>query len=129
MRKSQQELDRKKWQRERANTQITLGKLIKVLKMMPKNTEVANLNYPHSYRGYYMDLAFEISDGTRLASDLLVECRATLGKVFEGYKGGYYVMDVHTPIWVANYGLCGEKLLTIGKDGLIITTTDDYEIF
>lgn len=46
-------------QRERAETQMTLGKIIAALEAMPEGAEVANLNGGHSYRGYYSDLAFE----------------------------------------------------------------------
>ena len=45
------------WQRERAETQMTLGQLIEILESMPADTEIRGLNCPHSYRGYYSDLA------------------------------------------------------------------------
>lgn len=62
-----------RWQRERAETQMTLGKMIATLEAMPEGTEVANLNSAHSYRGYYSDLAFERGEGTRPVADLLAE--------------------------------------------------------
>jgi hypothetical protein len=40
------------WQRERAETQMTLGKMIAALEAMPEGAEVANLNNAHSYRGF-----------------------------------------------------------------------------
>lgn len=52
------------WQRERAETQMTLGQLIEILESMPADTEIRGLNCPHSYRGYYYDLAFEPTEGT-----------------------------------------------------------------
>ena len=86
------------WQRERAETQMTLGKLIADLEAMPKGACVANLKSAHSYRGYYSDLAFEKGEGQRPAAELLAECKAAMGKVFEGYKGGNYVMGALTPV-------------------------------
>ena len=80
------------WQRERAQTQVTLGKLIAALEAMPEGSTVVNLTEPHSYRGYYDDLAFELHTGNRLASELLADCKNAMGKVFEGYKGGDFVM-------------------------------------
>lgn len=113
------------WQRERAETQMTLGKLIDALEAMPEGAEVANLNSAGSYRGYYIDLAFEQGEGTRPAADLLAECKAAMGRVFCGYKGGDYVMSALTPVWVANYGCCGPKLMALHAGGKIETAEDD----
>ena len=112
-------------QRERSATQLTLGKLIAALEAMPPGAEVANLNAAHSYRGYYEDLAFEKGTGLRPASELLAECRAAMGQVFEGYKGGDFVMGALTPLWVANYGNTGLKLLAVHEGGAIETGSDD----
>jgi hypothetical protein len=113
------------WQRERAETQMTLGKLIAALEAMPDGAEVANLNSAHSYRGYYSDLAFEQGEGMRPASDLLAECKDAMGQVFCGYKGGDYVMGALTPVWLAGYGCCGPKLMALHAGGKIETAEDD----
>ena len=113
------------WQRERAETQMTLGKLISVLEAMPEGAEVANLNSAHSYRGYYSDLAFEQDEGTRPAADLLAECKAAMGNVFCGYKGGDFVMGALTPVWVASFGCCGPKLMALHVGGEMETVEDD----
>ena len=113
-------------QRERSETQMTLGKLIASLEAMPEGAEVANLNRPHSYRGYYTDLAFERDEGTRPAADLLATCKSAMGKVFEGYKGGDFVMGALTPVWIANYGDCGVKILSIYPDGTVDTVGDVF---
>jgi len=113
------------WQRKRANSQLTLGGLITALEAMPCGSQVANLRDPGSYRGYYEDLYFERQCGTRPASELLADCKAAMGKVFEGYKGGDFVMGELTPLWVATYGCCGERLLAIHAGGEIDTGADD----
>jgi hypothetical protein len=113
------------WQRERADTQMTLGKLIAALEAMPADAQVANLRDTHSYRGYYSDLAFELSDDTRPAAELLAECKEAMGQVFTGYKGGDFVMGSLTPVWVAHYGCCGNKLMAMPADGGIETAADD----
>lgn len=113
------------WQRERAETQITLGKLIEALEAMPPDAQVANLDNEHSYRGYYEDLAFERLDGTRTASELLADCKAAMGRVFQGYKGGDFVMGALTPVWVANYGRGGAKLMAIYAGGEVETAEDE----
>lgn len=114
------------WQRERAETQMTLGKLIAALEAMAPADMVANLNHAHSYRGYYSDLAFERDDGLRGAGALLEECRAAMGRVFVGYKGGNFVMGELTPVWVADYGSCGDKLMALRAGGEIETAPDEY---
>lgn len=115
----------KQMQRERAESQMTLGKLINVLEAMPKDSMVANLCDPRSYRGYYTDLAFDHEKGKRPAVELLKECKETVGKVLSGYKGGDYVMDESTPIWIACYGECGVKLMALHEGGEFETKEDD----
>lgn len=109
-------------QRERAKTQMTLGKLIETLEAMPEGAQVANLRNPHSYRGYYEDLALEPSEGLRPAEELLAECRAAMGKAFHGYKGGRYIMGEDTPVWVSGYGdVSGLRLMAVIPSGGIET--------
>lgn len=115
-----------KLQLERAETQMTLGDLIAALEAMPHGAEVANLQRPHSYRGYYSDLAFELGDGLRSAKDLLTQCKAAMGTVFVGYKGGDYVMGKITPIWISEYGsTSGTKLMAIRPGGEIETEQEE----
>ena len=113
------------WQRERAETQLTLGKLIAALEAMPDGAEVANLRDPDSYRGYYSDLYFERGEGLRPAAELLADCKAAMGQVFTGYKGGDYVMGALTPLWIATYGCCGQKLMAVHPGGDVETAEDD----
>jgi hypothetical protein len=112
-------------QRERAATQLTLGALIAALEAMPADAQVANLRDPDSYRGYYSDLYFERHDGTRPAAELLAECKAAMGQVFTGYKGGDYVMGALTPLCVASYGSCGPKLMAVHAGGELETAEDE----
>lgn len=110
---------------KRSDSQMTLAELIHALESMPEGAQVANLHEPDSYRGYYADLAFSRGEGTRPATDLLRDCMSALNGTFTGYKGGEYVMGKSTPLWVAEYGSCGEKLMSLGVDGAIETAQDD----
>lgn len=107
---------------ERSRTQMTLGKMIEDLEKLPPDAEVVNLHDPHSYRGYYRDLAFELGVGTRPASALLEDCRKSLGQFYDGYKGGEFLMHVRTPVWVARWGHCGERLMGISP---FVTSQED----
>lgn len=105
--------------------QMTLGGLIAALEAMPEGSEVANLQNAHSYRGYYRDLSFELHDGHRPAVELLAECKEALRQTFYGYKGGEYVMDEKTLVWVADYGDSGSELIALHAGGKIVTESDD----
>lgn len=108
------------WQESRADTQLTLGTLIDRLEQLDQESEIDGLVEPHSYRGYYADLAFE-RDGKRKVSDVLSTVRGCLGETFTGYKGGDFDMGRRTPVWIANYGDCGVRIIEIVDDGSIIT--------
>ena len=115
-----------RWQKERAATQLTLGDLIDKLELMPLSALITGICSPQSYRGYYVDLAFEKAPEKITVEDALDMCKSAMGEVFTGYKGGDYVMGRNTPIWIAGYGFCGERIMGIDKDsGVIMTAAED----
>lgn len=109
----------------RIRTQMTLGQMIASLESFGANREVGGLFRPHSYRGYYEDLAFEPGVGKMLVSELLGMCHECVGRVYEGYKGGEYRMTEDTPVWISEYGTTGVKIIAIDADGEWITKDDD----
>ena len=113
------------WQKERAAEQMTLGEVIDRLASLPPRTVISGLGKLNSYRGYYCDLAFDPHGKEKPAALLLKECRAAMGAVFTGYKGGEYQMGKSTPLWVASYGYCGKKLMAIYDDGTLQLAEDD----
>lgn len=113
------------WQRERAGSQMTLGKMINRLAELPPDLMIDGFGDAHSYRGYYCDLAFEPRPEKIAAKDALALCRAAMGEVFGGYKGGDYVMGRDMPVWIANYGCCGDKIMAIRDDGTLERASDD----
>lgn len=69
----------------------------------------------HSWRGIYAELAIGFRDANQYRADgtccpipavkdFLEELRGAVGKRFEGYKGGGFVMSRETPLWVSKYG-------------------------
>ena len=113
-----------RWQRERAESQMTLGALIATLEQMPPDAMVDGLRRPHSYRGYYEDLAFERAEWVT-ARTALAMCRLAIGRVFEGYKGGDYMMDLLTPLWIADYGRTGTRIMGLDPATGVIATADE----
>lgn len=102
------------WQRQRAESQMTLGKLIEELSALDPDRQVTGLGSLRSYRGYYSDLSFDPDiKQAETVGELLVRCRAAMGEVFTGYKGGDFTMGKTTPLWVAEYGCTGERLMSL----------------
>lgn len=64
---------------------------------------------PHSYRGDYMDLAFEPASNVSVA-DMLADAQAALGTTYQGWKGGDFTMRGHTECWLAEEGCLGETI-------------------
>jgi len=100
---------------------ITLGELIAKLEPIPQeykwsyNNSVTPVEvrydfpgmyptYLDSWRGIYAELALGYGGEKKNLADLLKDCKEAVGKTFEGYKGGEFVMGKATPIWVSNYG-------------------------
>lgn len=97
----------------------TLGSMIEELKMMAPDTKI-KLGNPHSYRGYSESLAFEEVDNT--VGELLKTCEACVGKSFEGFKGGDYVMGINTTIYVSACGeVSNDRLFLIHSEGTYST--------
>jgi len=115
------------WQKTRAESQMTLGDLIERLEALPRELKIAGIENPHSYRGYYCDLAFEASENSVSVGEQLEVCHEAMGKVFEGYKGGDFMMGENTPVWVAYYGDVGLRLVEVKDDGTMILYPEDTE--
>ena len=84
---------------------FTLQDIIKVLEAYPDQEKVLKIgfSYPHSYRGYYEDLAFEPEENVTVAQCLAL-AEDSLCTTFYGYKGGYFTMDAYTRCWFSRYG-------------------------
>lgn len=89
---------------------MTLGELIAALEGHHPATALAvGLSYPHSYRGYYQDVAF-VPCGPMTVAEALKVARSALGTTYEGWKGGYYEMHEHVDVYLAQVGSTGEML-------------------
>ena len=97
-----------------SSNQMTLGDLLSTLK---RKDQEASISFDfahfrpdgiHSYRGYYEDLALGyVSGGDCKVSNVVEWLEEANGKEFYGYKGGRYVMDIETVVWVANHNESG----------------------
>lgn len=83
---------------------MDLGRLINELAEADQDY-VAKFGFrtPHSWRGDYMQLAFEPAENVTVAS-MLANARSALGATFIGYKGGYFTMNEDTDCYIDGYG-------------------------
>ncbi len=89
---------------------MTLIDLIQTLEQYPPDKVVPHgFGRPHSYRGYYDQLAFEPMQNVTVGA-MLADAKSALGQTFQGYKGGDYEMGEWTEVWLAHYGQCGEGI-------------------
>ena len=63
---------------------------------------------PHSYRGYYDEVAFELWFNTSIKEMLLCVNRA-LTETFIGWKGGEFTYNLDTLCHIAYKGHCSEN--------------------
>lgn len=87
---------------------MTLGELIAALEEAletadPEMVVPVGFANPHSYRGYYDELAFEPVAGVTVGS-MLACAKGALGSMYQGWKGGEYVMGEHTNVWLSKEG-------------------------
>jgi len=88
----------------------TLGDIIKTLRAEdPRKVCPLGFLHPHSYRGYYDELAFEPAEHVSVA-EMLRAAESALGATYEGWKGGSFTMDARTEVWLAEVGSVGETL-------------------
>lgn len=115
----------------RSGYHLTLGELIEALESADDTATVQfddgekHPCRPHSYRGYYEDLSFEPTEESVGVFELLAWCQESLGKTFVGWKGGDFVMDEKTPLWMAESGDCGRAIIAVtGENPLILVTKE-----
>lgn len=89
---------------------MTLEELITALEAADPNLVLPDgFTHPHSYRGDYMDLAFEPASNVTVAA-MLTDARSALGTTYQGWKGGDYEMTEYTDCWLASEGGLGETI-------------------
>ncbi|MFE6815971.1 hypothetical protein [Streptomyces sp. NPDC057677] len=89
---------------------MTLEELITTLEAADPTLVVPHgFTNPHSYRGYYDELAFEPATNVTVV-DMLADAQFALGCTYTGWKGGAYTMQGFTDCWLAEQGCLGETL-------------------
>jgi len=89
---------------------MILRDLISELRKPDPNTIIKiGFHNPHSYRGRYECLAFELTKDISIG-EMLKDANEALGVTYVGYKGGMFTTDEYTRVYLAFWGECGEEL-------------------
>ena len=107
----------------RKNYHVCLGELLDGLRQADPEGLVY-LTDPHSYRGYYSDLALEPTTTPIKVNQLIDQLEAVIDTELTGYKGGKFLMSADTPVWVSPYGTTGSALVGFNPTTITITTKE-----
>ena len=89
---------------------MTLGEMIAQILACPHSRPLKiGLGKPHSYRGSYVNLAFELVVDTSVVA-MHKSAEECIGRMFGGWKGGEFTMDKSSQVYVAWRGDCGVEL-------------------
>jgi hypothetical protein len=104
---------------------LDLASLIATLeKEDPAKVVPIGFGDPHSYRGFYEDVAFEVRTNVTVG-EMLAAANSAVGETFQGWKGGDNTMRLSTPVWlVSEEGRCGESLGAVLLHLMLNRTTD-----
>jgi len=77
----------------------SLGELITRLREEPDPSRRLSMGFrnPHSYRGFYEQLAFEVAENVTVG-EMLTIAEPALGATYQGWKGGDYTMRDYTDV-------------------------------
>jgi len=79
---------------------LTLGEVITALSAHDPATRLkVGFRHPHSWRGDYSELAFEVAENVTVG-EMLEAAQFALGTSFQGWKGGNYPMDENSFVWL-----------------------------
>jgi hypothetical protein len=114
--------------------QLTLGEFLAKLENAYSDAEVVFEDGKYagtfrSYRGYYDHLALSRSDEPKTAGLVHMLARDAVGQTYKGYKGGAFTMTKMTPLWAAEYGEGGDRIVdvTVTRSRVLIHTKPEEE--
>jgi hypothetical protein len=81
-----------------------------------------------SYRGYYQDLAVTPGEsGTVTVNEFIFALHKAVGQIYVGWKGGDFVADLDSPLWVVvSASNIGEFIteVTVESDGSVVIESE-----
>lgn len=106
---------------------MTLGEYIDALTAADQS-KLCTIGFsnPHSYRGFYYELAFEPVENITVA-EMLAVANGCVSMYFQGYKGGEFRMGIYTNCWVAEWGSTGSSLSPV-ELGFVLGVPPKYDL-
>lgn len=93
---------------------MTLGQLLNTLNNLKGSNLKISAGEIISYRGSYENMCFDTYSEKELSVvELLDYIESNIGKKVTGYKGGEFVIELESDIFVAGYGLTGGLIESI----------------
>lgn len=114
---------------------MDLGTLTDIVLACPAGTLVMtdmgeSVSNPHSYRGFYEQLAVEPTGAENTLSEVFgAELDNVIDTYLEGWKGGDFYMDSDTPVWLSYEGTCSGRAIVgaeLRGNVLVLITEEDY---
>lgn len=98
---------------------MILGSLISVLNRYDKTLKLRlGFHKPHSHRGDYSQLAFELKFNVTIG-EMLVSCHEALDNNYTGWKGGEYTMNKYSDVCLAVEGRVGTEISELLLDYML----------
>ncbi len=140
-----QRINEEREKRVANSTQLNLGKLLALLEQIPtehgSDKEPVTIEFDFgtahptglsSWRGSYAEIAinydlggYDNNNADQFAhtdlKDFVAWLRESIGKTYQGWKGGDFRMSSKTPVWVANDG-------NVGNTGVIGVIDQGYVV-
>jgi hypothetical protein len=104
---------------------MNIGEMITALSYVSNDCVIRNAGTEFcSYRGYYEHLAI-CNTKEVTVKEFKKVLRKQIGKTYTGYKGGEFLMNLDTELFVANYGSCGLWVtgISIDSEGVFLATS------
>lgn len=115
----------------KSHNHLTFGELVTIIGKLPKESPLyasSNSYYPvlsiHSYRGYYEDMEFDTGSTPVTVGEFLEMLLSNAGTTIEGYRGGEYIVDDRSYMWVGYEGGTARQAL----NGVCINADDSYTL-
>lgn len=123
--------------RRREKTQFTIGGLLDLLRTAEPTANIVfdrnsgSPTDPHSYHGYFEDLAFDYDTNKIITVDDMIHLlEFCIGQLFPQFQKnqGHYQMCKDTPLWLSHSGCYGWKVVGVEFSSTLVTLLTEQHV-
>lgn len=123
--------------RKRESTQLTVGSLLEFLRTAEPTANIVfdrnsgSPTDPHSYHGYFEDLAFDYDTNKIITVDDMIHLlESCIGQLFQQFQKdqGHYQMCTETPLWLSHSGCHGWKIVGVEFSSALVTLLTEQHV-